>query len=190
MHLRERWVNLLYRVATGTRKSRDLLTPIGALFFGLFTAAFVVLGLLMDQVLPVNWPISEAFSRLISIPILGAGLLIIAWSVIHFLAIKGTPVPFNPPPTLVDSGPYQYVRNPMVTGVFLLLFGIGFALGSLSLVVIFTPLYILVHLWELKNIEEPELVKRLGDAYVDYRNRTPMFVPAIRTDKSRNVEDG
>ncbi len=78
----------------------------------------------------------------------------------------------------------------MVTGVFLLLFGIGFALGSLSLVVIFTPLYILVHLWELKNIEEPELVKRLGDAYVDYRNRTPMFVPAIRTDKSRNVEDG
>jgi protein-S-isoprenylcysteine O-methyltransferase Ste14 len=190
MYLRERWVNLLYRVATGTGRSRDLLTPIGTLFFGLFTAAFVVLALLVDQVLPMRWPISEAFSKLVSMPILGAGLLLTAWSVIHFLKVKGTPVPFNPPPTLVESGPYQYVRNPMLTGVFLLLFGIGFALGSLSLVVVFTPLYMLAHFWELKNIEEPELEKRLGDDYVDYRSRTPMFVPTIRTDRIKNVKDG
>ncbi len=190
MHLRERLINLLYRAATGTKRSRDLLTPIGALFFTLFTAVFVAVGLLVDQALPVRWPISEACSRLISIPILGAGVSITAWSVIHFLKVKGTPVPFNPPPKLVDSGPYKHVRNPMVTGVFLLLFGIGFAIGSLSLVAIFTPLYILAHLWELKKIEEPELVKRLGDDYVDYRSRTPMFFPAIRSNKRRNAEDG
>ncbi len=183
MYLRERWVNLLYRVATGTRKSRDLLTPIGVVFFGLFTAAFVLLGLRVDQVLPVHWPIPGTYSRLISIPILGAGLAITAWSVIHFLRVKGTPVPFNPPPTLVDGGPYKYVRNPMVTGVFLLLFGIGFAIGSLSLVLIFTPLYILVHLWELKNIEEPELIRRLGEDYLVYRSRTPMFIPKIKKGK-------
>lgn len=67
---------------------------------------------------------------------------------------------------LVDSGPYKYVRNPMVTGIFFILFGIGFGVGSLSLVLVFTPLYMLVHLWELKNIEEPELIKRLGEDYV------------------------
>ena len=75
------------------------------------------------------------------------------------------------------------MRNPMVTGVFLLLFGIGFAIGSLSLVLIFTPLYILVHLWELKNIEEPELIRRLGEDYLAYRSRTPMFIPKIKKDK-------
>lgn len=180
MKLRERWVDLLYRAATGTRKSRDLLTPIGALFFGLFTVAFVFLGLLLDQVLPVGWPIPETLSRLISIPILCAGVVITAWSVIHFLRVKGTPVPFNPPPVLVDRGPYRFVRNPMVTGVFLLLFGIGFAIGSLSLLLVFTPLYILAHFWELKNIEEPELVKRLGNDYLVYRSETPMFIPRIR----------
>lgn len=180
MSLRERWVNLLYRVATGTKKSRNLLTPIGVLFFCVFTAAFVLFGLLVDQVLPVHWPVPETLSSLISIPFLGGGLVITAWSVIHFLRVKGTPVPFNPPPALVDSGPYQYVRNPMVSGVFLLLFGIGFAVGSLSLVLIFTPLYILAHLWELKNIEEPELIKRLGEDYLDYRERTPMFIPKIK----------
>lgn len=190
MNLRERWVNLLYRVATGTSKSRNLLTPIGALFFGLFTAAFVLFGLLADRVLPVHWPVPETLSKLISIPILGIGLVLTAWSVSHFLKVKGTPVPFNPPPTLVDNGPYQYVRNPMVTGVFLLLFGIGFAVRSLSLVLIFTPLYILLHLWELKNVEEPELIRRLGEDFLVYRSRTPMFIPRFKKDKKKIVEDG
>lgn len=183
MNLRERCVNLLYRVATGTSKSRCLLTPVGVVFFGLFTAAFVFVGLLLDQVLPVRWPIPVTVSGLISIPILAAGLAITTWSVIHFLRVKGTPVPFNPPPTLVETGPYRYVRNPMVAGVFLILFGIGFAVGSLSLVLIFTPLYILAHLWELKNIEEPELIRRLGEDYLSYQSRTPMFVPKfMKTD--------
>jgi hypothetical protein len=29
--------------------------------------------------------------------------------------------------------------------------------------------------WELKKIEEPELIKRLGDGYIDYRRRTPPY---------------
>jgi protein-S-isoprenylcysteine O-methyltransferase Ste14 len=45
------------------------------------------------------------------------------------------------------------------------------------MVVFFTPLYVLLNVWELKNIEEPELVKRLGDEYIDYRRNTPMFIP-------------
>ena len=40
-------------------------------------------------------------------------------------------------------------------------------------------LFILVNVWELKEIEEPELVKRFGDEYVEYRRRTPMFFPGL-----------
>jgi protein-S-isoprenylcysteine O-methyltransferase Ste14 len=68
----------------------------------------------------------------------------------------------------------------MLAGVFLMLFGIGFAVNSISLVVFFTPLYVLLNLWELKNIEEPELVKRLGNEYIEYREKTPMFIPGYR----------
>jgi protein-S-isoprenylcysteine O-methyltransferase Ste14 len=68
----------------------------------------------------------------------------------------------------------------MLTGVFALLFGIGFYLGSASLLIVFTPLFILVNVWELKTIEEPELIKRLGQDYVEYRKRTPMFFPGLR----------
>ena len=34
------------------------------------------------------------------------GVIIAGWSVFHFLKVKGTPVPLNPPPKLVDTGPY------------------------------------------------------------------------------------
>jgi len=180
MSIRERWAGLLYRVATGTKTTRTLLTPIGVVIFGLFTAVFVFLAVLLDRALGLRWPIPMTVSELVSIPMMVIGVAITVWSVFHFVKVKGTPVPFNPPPTLVGSGPYRYARNPMLTGVFLLLFGIGFAINSLSLVVVFTPLYVLANLWELKEIEEPELLRRLGEDYLAYRKRTPMFIPRIR----------
>jgi len=183
MNIRERLIDLMYRVATGTKKRRTFLTPVGVAVFVLFTALFVFLALLLDKVLALRWPIPDSVSVLVSIPIMTIGIAMTAWSVFHFLRVNGTPVPFNPPPTLVDSGPYRYARNPMLTGVILLLFGIGFAIESLSLVLIFTPLYVLANIWELKAIEEPELLRRLGAEYLAYRKRTPMFIPGTRLRK-------
>ena len=67
----------------------------------------------------------------------------------------------------------------MVTGVFVLLFGLGFAFNSVALVCLFAPLYVLAHAWEMKQIEEPELERRLGEEYLEYRRRTPMFIPGF-----------
>jgi protein-S-isoprenylcysteine O-methyltransferase Ste14 len=68
----------------------------------------------------------------------------------------------------------------MLTGVFMMLFGLGFLMRSVSLVVFFTPVFILANVWELKNIEEPELSRRLGGDYRDYRENTPMFIPRLK----------
>ena len=103
------------------------------------------------------------------------------WSALHFLKVQGTPVPFNPPQKMVNTGPYRYARNPMLTGFFMLLFGLGFSINSFSLVLFFTPLYVLINVWELKNIEEPELIKRLSVEYAEYRRNTPMFIPRFRS---------
>jgi protein-S-isoprenylcysteine O-methyltransferase Ste14 len=183
MSIRDRWISLLYRVATGTKKTRALLTPIGVVIFGVFTGLFVILAVLVDRWLSLLWPLPGGLSWFIATALIAIGGGVTAWSAFHFQKVKGTPVPFNPPPTLVMTGPYRFVRNPMLTGVFLLLFGIGFAVQSLSLVVLFTPLYILANVWELKEIEEPELVKRLGEDYVAYQQRTPMFIPGMRRGK-------
>ena len=183
MGIRDRWISLLHRAATGTKKSRTLLTPIGLIIFGVFTGLFVILAVLVDGWLALLWPISEGLSWLIAGPLIAIGVVVTAWSASLFLKVKGTPVPFNPPPTLVTTGLYGFARNPMLTRVFLLLFGIGFAIKSLSLVVFFTPCFVLANVWELKEIEEPELVKRLGEDYIAYYRRTPMFIPGMRRRK-------
>ena len=75
----------------------------------------------------------------------------------------------------------------MLAGVFLFLFGVGLCINSVSLVIFFTPLFVLVNVLELKEIEEPELMKRLGDEYIEYRRQTPMFIPGHRPRSKSNT---
>jgi protein-S-isoprenylcysteine O-methyltransferase Ste14 len=73
----------------------------------------------------------------------------------------------------------------MLTGVFALLFGFGIFFESVFLLFVFTPLFVAVNYWELKAIEEPELEKRLGQEYVEYRKMTPMFFPRFGSKYNR-----
>lgn len=176
MSLKTIWIDFLFNCATGTKKVRTLLTPVGVVIFGLFMITFVVIAIEVDKVF--NFPaISNLFG---SIPLIFFGFILTAWSAFHFIKVKGTPVPLNPPPKLVSSGPYSYARNPMLTGIFLIMFGIGLLIGSLSLILLFAPLFILLNTLELKMIEEPELERRLGITYKDYKQKTPMFIPRFK----------
>lgn len=177
MHLKDRWVNLIYKTATGSRKLRLLITPIAGLSYILFASLFIVVSFVADNLLHLPRLPSGPIGWLLSVCLICLGLLLMSWSVLHFLKVRGTPVPFNPPTKLVTSGPYAYVRNPMLSGIFILLFGIGAAFHSIALVFIFTPLFILINVIELKTIEEPELEMRLGQKYIDYKKKTPMFFP-------------
>lgn len=179
MTLKASLINLFYNMATGSGKIRNFYTPFGALFFVLFVFVFVILALKVDGLLGISDVFHSPLSLVLTSVFFLAAFVLIGWSVLTFLRARGTPVPFNPPPQLVISGPYAHVRNPMLSGVFALLFGLGFLLESISLLVVFTPLFILVNIWELKTIEEPELIKRLGQEYDEYRENTPMFFPKL-----------
>jgi len=127
----------------------------------------------------------------------GAGVLFLitggwlcGWCVVRFLKARGTPVPLNPPDELIVSGPYARVRNPMLTGVFGALVGLGLVLHSLGLALIWTPAYAVVHMAELKRVEEPELARRFGAVYEDYRARVPVFIPRMRRYQGRTEPRG
>ena len=179
MTIKTKWIDILYNVTTGSRNVRNFFTPIGAIFYGLLIFVFVVIALQVDRLIGLTNIIPNPFNMILSLPIFSLALFLIVWSVQNFLKAKGTPVPFNPPPQLVTTGPYAYTRNPMLTGVFSLLFGFGVLFGSVFLLIVFTPLFIFINFWELKSIEEPELEKRLGEEYIEYRKRTPMFFPGF-----------
>ncbi len=176
---REGIIDLFYKGATSSKKIRRILTSFGGVFF-LGIIFMIYLSFQMDRLLGFPKLIPGSYDLLISLPFLMTGFCLWLWSVWKFMKAKGTPVPFNPPPKLVVDGPYAYMRNPMMLGVFLLLIGIGIFSGSLSLTVIFVPAFILIVVLEIKYIEEPELEKRLGKEYMEYRKNTPMMIPKIK----------
>jgi protein-S-isoprenylcysteine O-methyltransferase Ste14 len=170
-------LDVFHSVATGSSRKRELLTPLGLLIFGLTLVAVIVLGFFTDRVLRMPEVLPGTLGASIGVVLLVLGSLLCGWCVLRFRKAKGTPVPFNPPKELIVAGPYIWMRNPMVTGVFTGLFGTGLILHSASIVFIWTPLYILAHVIELKKVEEPELELRFGAAYTEYKRAVPMFVP-------------
>ena len=179
--------DLFHSVATGPKKRRDLYTPVGLAVFGGSLALVIIGGLLTDKWLQIRELPSSPASVSGGLVLLSLGAIICGWCVFRFLRSRGTPVPFNPPEELIQTGLYRKMRNPMLTGVFLALWGVGLLLHSFSIVLIWTPGYVLVHVLELKLVEEPELEKRFGSAYAEYRNRVPMFFPRFwRRRKSKS----
>jgi protein-S-isoprenylcysteine O-methyltransferase Ste14 len=137
----------------------------------------VVTGRLIDRVFHIA-PLFPGMIRVaVGLTLLVAGSALSGWCVARFRMAAGTPSPFNPPTELVVEGPYRWTRNPMLTGIFTGLFGLGLLLHSVGMVFISIPAYIVLHVTWLKLVEEPELEQRFGASYSEYRRRVPMFWP-------------
>ncbi len=80
---------------------------------------------------------------------------------------------------LIDSGVFARVRHPMYFGM--LLFFLGFFLISLSLasLVIWTAFF--VFLDRMAAYEERDLMRVIGDEYLEYQKRVSKWLPRIRT---------
>lgn len=175
-----------YSVTTGPRWRRAVLTPVGLLVFGGLLWLLVWGSLSTDRLLGLPRLLPGAPGSIIGAVLLAPGLIVWGWCVFLFTRGRGSPVPFNPPPQLIVATPYAWVRNPMLAGVFASLFGLGFLLHSVSMVFLWTPAFVLLNALELKLVEEPELERRFGESYRDYRLRVPMFVPRWRSDATKS----
>lgn len=78
---------------------------------------------------------------------------------------------------LVTEGPYAYTRNPMTIGYALLPCGMGLMFQSLSMTVIVPALTLSTTIFWVKIKEEPELKKRFGIEYQEYKKNTPFLIP-------------
>jgi len=140
----------------------------------------VVFGsLYMDRTLGLPQLLPGVLGMAIGIPPLTAGLALHVWCLVLFWKAKGMGVPVSPPPEVVTAGPYAWTRNPMLIAIFAWLYGIGFLLNSISMVFVWTPVFMIVNVIELKLVEEPELERRLGASYREYKRRVPLLIPRI-----------
>src|SRR5208283_2731875 len=169
---RESIINIIYKGATSTKRIRILLTPLVGFIFFCIISLLILVSFFLDRFFGFAEFISKPLEITISMPFLILGSCLWLWCAGKFFKTKGTPVPINPPPKLVTDGPYAYSRNPMMTGLFMVVAGIGILFGSISLTFVMTPMFVLMSILEFKYIEEPELMKRFGKEYFEYRKLT------------------
>lgn len=84
---------------------------------------------------------------------------------------------------LATDGLYGLARHPQYTGLFLALFGEGVVHWPTVFSVGLFPVIVLVYVL-LSRKEEQSMVQQFGEAYLDYRERVPMFIPRKRNWKA------
>ena len=120
----------------------------------------------------------DNFLFYVSMFFLAFGLLLSIWSVRTFYIKggEGTPGPWRPISNLIISGPYRYVRNPMILGVVNLLLFESALFTSISFL-LWATVFFIGNIIYFKIFEERELIKRFGTDYENYKNEVPMLFP-------------
>lgn len=146
----------------------------------------LVLPLLIVLLLPFrllqNFPTSNP-----NLPIQGfgallfaGGFLLAAWCMLLFFNLgRGTVMPWDPTHKLVAVGPYQYTRNPMITGVIAMVAGEALFFGSVAIGILVAVFFLINHVYFIYS-EEPGLEKRFGEGYQEYKRNVPRWIPRLR----------
>jgi protein-S-isoprenylcysteine O-methyltransferase Ste14 len=113
----------------------------------------------------------------IALLVLGAVLLIETFARFALQGL-GTPAPIAPTKSLVVTGSYRFVRNPMYVAVVSLILGQALLLGSLGTLVWGAIVWLTVHLFVL-SYEEPTLSRTYGDQYDRYRANVRRWIPRL-----------
>jgi protein-S-isoprenylcysteine O-methyltransferase Ste14 len=109
--------------------------------------------------------------------VFGAGVLIECFTRFALVG-RGTPAPVAPTETLVVSGAYRYVRNPMYVAVLAAIAGQALLLGSVTLLVYGAIVWLAAHAFVV-SYEEPALQAQFGASFDAYRTHVPRWIPRI-----------
>lgn len=151
-----------------------LLAPI---FLIALPVLFTGLGALLDQQL--QWPPVPPLpvNLILGLPMVLSGGALGLWSNHRlFTTGRGTPLPVMPTQELIVEAPYTRTRNPMALGAIVMYLGVAVLIQSLGavLVVLLCAAALLAY---IRLFEERTTAARFGQAYLDYRRRTPFLVP-------------
>ena len=106
------------------------------------------------------------------------GLALTWWARIQLGRLWSSAITRKEEHRLVETGPYEYVRHPIYTGLIIAL--LATAASEATPVAALGAVLIALGLWLKARTEERFLLTELGpDAYESYRRRVPMLVPFV-----------
>jgi protein-S-isoprenylcysteine O-methyltransferase Ste14 len=133
-----------------------------------------------DTLLAPGTTVGAMVAQVAGVGLLLAGCSLFVASLRRFAGEgRGTLAPWDPPRALVLEGPYRHVRNPMISGVVLVLFGEGLLLLSRPHLV-WALMFLGINALYIPLFEEPQLEARFGEAYREYCRHVPRIIPRLR----------
>lgn len=143
----------------------------------LLAAAAVVLGLLLDWLLPaylLRVLLSFPERMVIGIVLMAGGVALIIPANLAFREAGTNAEPWKPSLTIVTGGVFRWLRNPMYVGGIILLVGLAILLASDWMMVMTIITALILHFGVVKR-EERYLEAKFGDAYRRYMNAVPRY---------------
>lgn len=123
-----------------------------------------------------GYPLVTA-ANLFALAAMVGGTALICVTVSQFATLgRGTLAPWDPPRRLVLSGVYRYQRNPMISGVFLVLIGEAVGFSSPE-VLAWAATFLTLNATLIPLLEEPGLKRRFGGEYIEYCRHVPRWIP-------------
>lgn len=129
----------------------------------------LVIGVVLQFAFPVYLIAGSRIGILIGMPILLAGILLIAWCLRAVNSIE-----VDSPSQLVTTGPYAFSRNPMYVAWTLIYISAVLILNSIWLLVLLPPVLAYTHLREVLR-EEKSLEDQFGDEYRGYKDNVGRY---------------
>ncbi|MSP88305.1 MAG: isoprenylcysteine carboxylmethyltransferase family protein [Alphaproteobacteria bacterium] len=134
-------------------------------------AGFLVLGLVLDRVWPIELPMPASDLRKVlglAMIAIGAGLAL--WAFRQFVRAGTNLSTGKPTLAIVTDGIYRFSRNPIYVGLTIFYLGIALATGSPWAFAMLAPALAVMHTGVIFR-EERYLERRFGAAYLDYKAR-------------------
>lgn len=138
--------------------------------------AVVIIPLLIEQ----DFNLQPGWTTLTGGIFMGLGLILLVLTIRMFVQIgRGTLAPWDPTRKLITGSLYAYVRNPMISGVLIILVGQAILFASLN-IALWAALFFTGNYLYFILSEEPGLEKRFGDEYREYKKQVPRWWPRLK----------
>ena len=109
----------------------------------------------------------------VSLFVVGMGLVFTSARI--FRKNKTHVEPWKTTSCIVETGPYQYTRNPIYVAGMVLMLAVAFLVNSVWIVIAEIPFFFFLHFWVVPK-EEKYLEAKFGEVYKKYKAKVTRWV--------------
>jgi protein-S-isoprenylcysteine O-methyltransferase Ste14 len=151
----------------------SLLVVLVSVFVGLGGGFALAAGLHETAIPDLRWPIF-----VVGLVVMCAGIAIRQWSVTLLGELFTIDVRVHDDQTIVERGPYRFVRHPSYTGLIMTFVGIGLALGNWAALAVLTVVPTAGLVVRIRS-EERALLDGVGEPYRRFAASRARLIPGL-----------